>query len=108
MFKFINVSAVIDNEYLENIKKKSEQRIVHIFIIAYFILFIASCLLVIFTNYYPFLFLIFLPYIWIFGPRLDYCERKTSILLKNKYVKISFLFSIIFFISMVLIVKYWF
>ena len=85
MFKFINVSAVIDNEYLENIKEKSEQRIVHIFFIAYFILFIASCLLVIFTNYYLFLFLIFLPYIWIFGPRLDYCERKTSILLKNKY-----------------------
>ena len=108
MFKFINVSAVIDNEYLVNIKKKSEQRIVHIFFIAYFILFIASCLLVIFTNYYPFLFLIFLPYIWIFGPRLDYYERKTSILLKNKYVKISFLFSIIFFISMILIVKYLF
>ena len=97
MFKFINVSAVIDNEYLENIKKKSEQRIVHIFFIAYFIFFIVSCF-----------FLIFLPYIWIFGPRLDYCERKTSILLKNKYVKISFLFSIIFFISMVLIVKYLF
>ncbi len=56
MFKFINVSAVIDNEYLENIKKKSEQRIVHIFFIAYFIFFIVSCLLVIFTNYYPFLF----------------------------------------------------
>lgn len=108
MFKFINVSAVIDNEYLENIKKKSEQRIVHIFFIAYFIFFIVSCLLVIFTNYYPFIFLIFLPYIWIFGPRLDNYEKKTSILLKNKYVKISFLFSIIFFISMVLIVKYWF
>ena len=40
MFKFINVSAVIDNEYLVNIKKKSEQRIVHIFFIAYFIFFI--------------------------------------------------------------------
>ena len=106
MFKFINVSAVIDNEYLENIKKKYEQRIVHIFFIAYFILFIVSCLLVIFTNYCPFIFLIFLPYIWIFGPRLDNYEKKTSILLKNKYVKTSFLFSIIFFISMILIVKY--
>ena len=108
MSKFINVSIVIDKEYLENIMKKSEQRVVHIFFIAYFIFFIVSCLLVIFTNYYPFLFLIFLPYFWIFGPRLDYCERKTSILLKNKYVKISFLFSIIFFISMILIVKYLF
>ena len=42
----------------------------------FLITFIVSCLLVIFTNYYPFLFLIFLPYIWIFGPRLDYYERK--------------------------------
>ena len=37
MFKFINVSAVIDNEYLENIKKKSEQRIVHIFYCIFYI-----------------------------------------------------------------------
>lgn len=106
MINIMDVSIVIDSEYLENIKKKSEQKVVNIFFIVYLLFFIVSCLLVIFTNHKPFFILIFFPYMWILGPRIDGCDKKTIILLKNKYVKLSFLFSLIFFSSVIIVNKF--
>ena len=100
MFKLPSFLIIIDKEYLNSMKNRSEQRekrILNIFFIVYLMMFLISCLLVVYTNYGLFFLFIFFPYIWIFSRRLDQSAKKTIVLLKNKYVKLSFLFSVVFF-----------
>ena len=50
MFEFLNILTVIDKEYLLNIKKKKEEKIVKRFFIIYSIVFTFTCLLIIITK----------------------------------------------------------
>ena len=68
MFNFLIISTVIDKEYLNRIKKDHEIKLVKKFFIFYLLFFFVSCLLVMFTKYKPFLFLIFFPYMRVFSP----------------------------------------
>jgi hypothetical protein len=102
MFNFLIISTVIDKEYLNRIKKDHEIKLVKKFFIFYLLFFFVSCLLVMFTKYKPFLFLIFFPYMRVFSPHFDTFEKESIFLIKNKYVQLSLVFSIIFFSLVVL------
>lgn len=103
IFKFLNISTVIDKEYLESIKKEHDKKLVKKFFIFYLLFFIVSVLLVMYTKYKPFLFLMFFPYMRVFSPHFDTFEKESIFLIKNRYVQISLVFSIICFSSAVLI-----
>ena len=110
MFEFLNILTVIDKEYLLNIKKKKEEKIVKRFFIIYSIDFTFTCLLIIITNCVPFILLLFIFYFSLFmlspiDGYLDYPERR-KILFKNKYFKLSIVFSIIFAIFIILLYKF--
>ena len=66
MFEFLNILTVIDKEYLLNIKKKKEEKIVKRFFIIYSIVFTFTCLLIIITNCVPFILLLFIFYFSLF------------------------------------------
>ena len=97
VFDFLIISTVIDKKYLKNIKKEHDKKLVKRFFIFYFLFFIVSCLLVMFTKYKPFIFLMFFPYMRVFSPHFDTFEKESVILIKNRLVQLSLLFSIIFF-----------
>lgn len=102
IFKFLFISTVIDKEYLESIKKKHDKKLVKRFFIFYLLFFIISVLLVMFTKYKSFIFFMFFPYMRVFSPHFDTFEKESISLIKNKYVQLSLVFSIIFFSLVVL------
>ena len=107
MLQLLEILTVIDKEYLLNIKKRDEQRVIKRFFIVYSLFFLSSCLLVLFTNFVGFLLFLFFPFLCILHPYpkdegLDY-EKWGYILLANKYFKLSILFTIIFFSLMMFI-----
>ncbi len=102
MFNFLIISTVIDKEYLNRIKKGHEIKLVKKFFIFYLLFFFVSCLLVMFTKYKPFLFLIFFPYMRVFSPHFYTFKKESVILIKSRHVQLSLLFSIMFFSLVVL------
>lgn len=103
IFKFLIISTVIDKEYLESIKNEHDKKLVKKFFIFYLLFFIVSVLVVMYTKYKPFLFLMFFPYMRVFSPHFNTFEKESIILIKNRYVQLSLVFSIICFSSLVLI-----
>lgn len=104
-----NILTVIDKEYLLNIKKKDEEKVIKRFFIGYSLFFIFSCLSFLFTNFPGFLIFLFFPHFWILcvfircGPEY---AKWTYILFENKYFKLSIIFTIIFFSLVILTYKY--